>query len=289
MKKAMALLLAGLAVPVGLAAGQEAASGIINLYGRARAFALKLADRADEMGRADVAQELRSAVEQADSLMEEARSLYEEGNVSGAVAKAREAINLLRDKIVWAVDELEIRDELGRARRISAAIKRVDKVLDREEAILNKMEQIGVDVSEPRSQVEEARSLLDDARQKLQSGDLDGAEEDVRAAADLAKSVAQWIREHSDDVFRWIVVNRSEQLLATVDRVEEKLEQLYQRLVEENRTEAAQKVREVLDQLYSLEDQLREALAEGRYDDAAQAARQIIAVLKRLASLRRRA
>ena len=280
-----ALTLIGMTPILTLVAQSEdsnVAERILAIYDQARELALRWASRAEQLGREDIANELRMAVEEADTLIEQAREELASGNEDMAAELAKEAINRLKEVLMKAKEEYTSSNLTRSKERLLSAIRRLNRVIQRLEEVLRKLESSGVNVEEPRQKLERAKEMLEDALEFVNEGKLEKAKEMLKGAADLLREVFSWIRDHIDDVRREKIQRKVQRIISAAEKTIERLQKLEEWLIQHNRTEAAAKVAEAREALSRALDRFREAIKEEDYAAAREALREMVGILRRI-------
>lgn len=258
------------------------AERVLALYDQARELALRSATRAEQLGREDIADELRMAVEEADALIEQAKEELASGNKDMAAELAKEAMNRLKEALLKAKEEYVSSNLTRNKKRLLSTIRRLSRTIQRLEEVLRKLESSGINVEEPRQKLERAKEMLEDALRFLNEGKLEKAKEMLEGAADLLRDVFSWIRDHIGDIRKEKIQRKVQRILSAAERTIERLQKLEEWLVNHNRTEAAAKVAEARESLSRALDRFRGAVREGDYATAREALREMIGTLRRI-------
>ncbi len=286
-RAAMALALVVLAAGgtfMALASADPSPSGrvvskILKEYARLRSYALNRAEELQEEGRIEEAQAIESAVQEADSLIQEAREAYQSGNLSLAGRKVREAFNTIMEALrgVGEAPGVPI------ARRVAAGIERNRRLLGRLSIAVSRLEKLGVDVTDLKEALTTASSLLDEAQSLLEEGHPVAAAQKLAEAHKILVEVVERVREIVRQTGNVNVTERAEKIVEMVERTISKLEEVEQRLIQANRTDAAARVAQVRVRLEELLSQFESQVQAGDEEGARQTLRQMMYILRAIA------
>jgi len=291
-RAAMALALVVLAAGgtfMALASADPSPSGrvvskILKEYARLRSYALNRAEELQEEGRIEEAQAIESAVQEADSLIQEAREAYQSGNLSLAGQKVREAFNTIMEALrgVGETPGVPI------ARRVAAGIERNRRLLGRLSIAVSRLEKLGVEVTDLKEALATASSLLDEAQSLLEEGHPVAAAQKLAEAHKILVEVVGRVREIVRQTGNVNVTERAEKIVEMVERTISKLEEVEQRLIQANRTDAAARVAQVRVRLEELLSQFESQVQAGDEEGARQTLRQMMYILRAIARHLRR-
>ena len=283
MALALVVLVAG-GIFMTLASADPSASGrviskILKEYARLRSYALNRAEELREEGRVEEAQAIESAVQEADSLIQEAREAYQSGNLSLAGQKVREAFNTIMEALrgVGEAPGVPI------ARRVAAGIERNRRLLGRLSTAVDRLERLGVDVTDLREALATASSLLDEAQSLLEEGRPVAAAQKLTEAHRVLVRVVERIREIVRQAGNVNVTERAEKIVELVERTISRLEEVEQRLIQANRTDAAARVAQVRARLGELLSQFESQVQAGDEEAARQTLREMMLILRGIA------
>ncbi len=291
-KAAMALALVVLAAGgtfMTLASADPSASGrvipkILKEYSRLRSYALNRAEELREEGRVEEAQAVESAVQEADSLIQEAREAYQSGNLGLAGERVRDAFNTIMEALrgVGEAPSVPI------ARRVAAGIERNRRLLRRLSIAVSRLEKFGVDVTDLRGALATASSLLGEAQSLLEEGHPVAAAQKLAGAHKILVRVVEKIREIVRQTGDVNVTERADKIVELVERTISKLEEVEQRLIQANRTDAAARVAQVRVRLQELLSQFKSQVQAGDEEGARQTLRQMMYILRAISRHLRR-
>jgi len=259
------------------------AEKIIGIYDQARELALRWATKAEQAGFEDIANELKSAVEKADDLINQANDKLASGERKEAAELAKKAINTLREALLNAKEEYApYTNSTGAKGVLLAAIRRLRGLIQKLENSLEALESRGIDVTEPRQKLERAKEMLDDATGLINEGKLKEAKIRIEGAVELIREVYSWIKEHINDIKREIIEKRVRRIISAAERTIEKLKDLEEWLIRHNRTEAAAKVADAREALTRALTEFKDAIEEQNYAAAREALREMLTILNRI-------
>ncbi len=238
---AAAFLIALLAIPAYAQANRvnpaKLTERLLKSYENLKSFLKGIEERLDQ----DKVDRIEKAIARADPLAEEAKSLLSSGDADSALEKVREALSIIRS-VLKEIRDVDVVREGG---RIGMSLRRLAAAAARAEVILRALERRGVDVSNLTSKLQEVRPLIEDARSLLTSGDIEGAREKAREAANELRSIYGEIRSLARDhlnLTREKVLGRVKNIERAAERCVVRLDIAYKKLMRENKTEIAQKV-----------------------------------------------
>jgi len=201
---------------------------------------------------------------------ETARQLAEEGDYSGAIESALQALRHFQDAFrsvmeARAEEALETaEEEAEKAVGLRVAIERARAFLRKVNATADRLEEDGYDVSQIREVLAEANDTLARAEELLESGDVSAA---AHALADargtigrmmgLLHSMAKKVKAEKAEKF-------VEQMQKRIQGLEDKIDKLRDRLEEKNAVRANQTLQAVEEKL----QRIRERLEAGDVDAA---------------------
>ncbi|RLI09579.1 hypothetical protein DRO42_03905 [Candidatus Bathyarchaeota archaeon] len=205
---------------------------------------------------------------------ETARQLAEEGDYSGAIESALQALRHFQDAFrsvmeARAEEALETAEETAeeeaeKAVELRVAIERARAFLRKVNATADRLEEDGYDVSQIREVLAEANDTLARAEELLESGDVSAA---AHALADargtigrmmgLLHSMAKKVKAEKAEKF-------VEQMQKRIQGLEDKIDKLRDRLEEKNAVRANQTLQAVEEKL----QRIRERLEAGDVDAA---------------------
>jgi len=258
---------------------KNAVARVIEAYQRLRAYALNRASDLREQGMEEQAETLEEAVQTADSLMQEAKEAYQAGDLETASEKVREAFNTTREALI-AVGESP--GEMA-ARRLMAAIARHKRALRKLRSAVQRVENLGIDVSELKDDLARADTLLQEAEDLVREGNLAEATQKVSEAHRILVSVASRLREIAREVLKDRIMERSDEIVQAVERTISRLEEAEQRLILENKTQAAAKVAEVRQKLEDLLEDFHSCVQSGDEEGVEQILIEMVRALRSIA------
>ncbi len=259
-------------------------SKILKEYARLRSYALNRAGELREEGKVEEAQVIESAVQEADSLIEEAREAYQAGDLQFAGQKLREAFSAIMEALKGTGEAPGV----SIARRVAAGIERNRRLLRRLSIAVGRLEKLGVNVTDLRSVLAAASSLLDEAQSLLEEGRPVAAAQKLAEAHKILVRVVEKIREIVARTGNVNVTERAEKIVELVERTMSRLEEAEQRLAQANRTDAAARVAQVRVRLGELLSQFKSQVQAGDEEGARQTLRQMTHILRAIARYLRR-